>query len=244
MDDQDHDLSCRLFGFSRADAGPSSVVSRLDLGWGRPKRGDYSVFTVDIPVDDRRADLGEALDRATHDGQTILEALATEADVDVDVVLWFAPRIAPTSAIFSGQWLKDCGRSFEIWAEVDLAEEEADDPTPPAVDRVAVTWLSDDQSRTVEIIESEAPQRQTCLNRTLHDAIAERASSVRIDLEASAGIAGIVIPAPLVQRFREGDVQLEIRGWRTAPEAHRSSLDDLDSQPHPSRATPEGTTHP
>lgn len=229
MAEQDHDLSCTLFGYSRADTGPSSVMSRMDLGWSRAPRDDYSGFTVDIPVDDRRADLGEALDRATHDGQTILEALATDADVDVDVVLWFAPRMAPASAIFSGQWLKDCGRSFEIWAEVNLAEEEADDPTPPSVDRVAVTWLSDAQSRTVEIIESEASRRQPRLNRALREAVDERASSVRIDLEASAGIAGIVIPAPLVQRLREGGVQLEIRGWRPATDVRQSRRGGMGS---------------
>lgn len=208
-------LSCTLFGFATPGAVSMDVVSRLDLGWRPRGRDGVMSFSADVPISGAHADVGIALDAVSSSGEPILGALAGEPSVQVDVALWFGAAGEPSTAVFSGDWLARCGRSFELWAEVEHAESDPRREGDPPPDRVTVSWSAGDDGATVDIEGMDTIERQRRLEAALHEAMRRGARRVRIGLHARTGIAGIVIPDSIVQAFRDHRTDLEISGERS-----------------------------
>jgi hypothetical protein len=206
-------VTCTLFG--RVLDGPDADRIRRDwdFEWRRDKASGPSRFAVDIPLPADAVNLGIALDGIIRRDQPVLRALSGETAIDLDVAIWFEP--ANTHAVvLEGDWLSACGRAFEIWAEVSHPEGDAEVPGSPSADAVTVTWRRGGQERHAQIVESSAARRQVLLIEAMHRAISGGTDQLAIELSASYGIAGIVIPADVVALFAANRITLVLSGHR------------------------------
>ncbi|MGN7950538.1 hypothetical protein ACTJKH_17490 [Microbacterium sp. 22215] len=172
---------------------------------------------MDIPLPTGAVHVGSALDGIIRRDQPVLRALSGETAIDLDIAIWFEPaNVHPV--VFDGDWLSACGREFEIWAEVSHSERDADAPVSPSTDVVMIEWRRDGVERRAQIVEASAERRQVLLIGAVRQAISDGADQVAIELSASQGIAGIVVPADLVAALAANRVTLTLTGHRRTEE--------------------------
>lgn len=208
-------VTCTLFGRVAAGAEADRIRRAGDFDWRLSTSTGDSRFSVDIPLPTGSVDLGSALDGIVRRDQPVLRALSGETAIDLDVAIWFEPaNVHPV--VLDGDWLSACGRTFEIWAEVSHPESDAGAPASPTTDVVTVTWRGDGRERRAQIVEAATERRQVLLIEAMHEAIADGTDQVAIELAASFGIAGIVIPADLVASLAANRVTVVFTGSRRA----------------------------
>lgn len=217
-------VTCALFGLVLDGPDADRIRRDWDFDWRRSTSKGDSRFSVDIPLPTGTIDLGVALDGIIRRGQPVLRALSGETAIDLDVALWFEPANVH-AVVLEGDWLSACGRAFDIWAEVSHPEDDADAPVSPSADIVTVTWRRRDHGRHAQIVESSAARRQVLLIEAMHRAIADGTDQLTIELSASYGIAGIVIPADVVSVLAANGVTVALSGHRRVDELGAPSND-------------------
>lgn len=217
-------VTCALFGRVTAGVNADRIRRDWDFEWRRSTATGDSRFSVDIPLPAGPVDLGLALDGIAHRDQPVLRALSRESSIDLDIALWFEPS-NEHPAVFEGDWLSACGRAFEIWAEVSHAEGDADIAVSSSTDIVMIDWLRDGDERHARIVESSATERQVRLVEAMHRAISDGTDQLAIELSASYGIAGIVIPAEVVALVAANRITLVLTGHRRTSETGAPPVD-------------------
>lgn len=210
-------VTCSLFGRVAAGAEAERIRREWDFDWRRSTSKGDSRFSVDIPFPVGVVNLGVALDGIIRRDQPVLRALSGETAIDLDVAIWFEPaNVHPV--VLDGDWLSACGREFEIWAEVSHPESDAGAPVSPSTDIVMIEWRRDGVERRAQIVEASAERRQVLLIGAVRQAISDGADQVAIELSASQGIAGLVVPADLVAALAANRVTLTLTGHRRTEE--------------------------
>lgn len=217
-------VTCALFGRVTAGVNADRIRRDWDFEWRRSTANGDSRFSVDIPLPAGPVDLGLALDGIAHRDQPVLRALSRETAIDVDIAIWFESS-NEHPLVLAGEWLSACGRAFDIWAEVSHAEGDADIAVSPTTDIVMIDWLRDGDERHARIVESSATERQVRLVEAMHRAISDGTDQLAIELSASYGIAGIVIPAEVVALVAANRITLVLTGHRRTSETGPPPVD-------------------